>query len=200
MGVRLDVTRARVVAAVAGLALALTSGLVAFCGLPVKQALVFERQAILNGDWWRLLTAHVVHLNAYHAVLNVAALGVLAGLHAWRPLPAICFVSVTLVTAMGTGLGLLVVNPEVGYYVGLSGWLHGLAVMVAAGHWRWDRRFSVLLLAGLVAKLLMEGFYGANPSTESAIGARVVTEAHLYGALSATLGLGIARLLPNQPH
>src|ERR1700741_1791930 len=35
-----------------------------------REALSFDRTAIASGEWWRLLSAHFVHLGAEHAALN----------------------------------------------------------------------------------------------------------------------------------
>src|SRR5215831_9002883 len=39
-------------------------------GTPLRDALSYQRAAIGQGEWWRLLTAHFVHLDAGHASLN----------------------------------------------------------------------------------------------------------------------------------
>src|SRR3981081_3400820 len=39
-------------------------------GDSVGQLLRYDRSAIAAGGWWRLLTAHIVHLDAHHLVLN----------------------------------------------------------------------------------------------------------------------------------
>ena len=39
-------------------------------GEPARQALSYDRGALADGEWWRLLTAHFVHLDAEHAFLN----------------------------------------------------------------------------------------------------------------------------------
>ena len=39
-------------------------------GDPVRQALSYDRAGLANGEWWRALTAHFVHLDAAHAALN----------------------------------------------------------------------------------------------------------------------------------
>ncbi|HTB28384.1 MAG TPA: hypothetical protein VK715_05470, partial [Steroidobacteraceae bacterium] len=39
-------------------------------GDSVSQLLRYDRSAIAAGGWWRLLTAHIVHLDAHHLLLN----------------------------------------------------------------------------------------------------------------------------------
>src|ERR1700749_616144 len=48
------------------LALALVLGL----GDSISELLRYDRGAIAAGGWWRLLTAHIVHLDAHHLILN----------------------------------------------------------------------------------------------------------------------------------
>src|SRR5690606_33885017 len=43
-------------------------------GGPSSPALRYERADVLAGEWWRLLSGHVVHLGVSHLVLNLAGL------------------------------------------------------------------------------------------------------------------------------
>ena len=186
---------AKWVTASAGLTLALVSGGVEVLGEPLKGALAYQREAILAGEWWRLVTAHVVHLNMRHMLLNVAALLLLGWFLVWRPLDTARLTIAGLATALSVGLLLLAASPTVAYYVGLSGWLHGLAVMVIAAHWCGDRLMSAGLALGLSGKLVWEAVYGANPGTEAAMGAPIITASHCYGALSAAATLALVTVL-----
>ena len=44
-------------------------------GEPVRAALSYDRTGLALGQWWRLLTAHFVHMDPGHALLN--SLGVI---------------------------------------------------------------------------------------------------------------------------
>lgn len=182
----------KAVTAIGLLLIAAASSAVEWVGGPLREALTFRREAVLSGEWWRLLTGHLVHLSPQHLWLNVAALSVLGWLLWCRPLGVVRFAGVGLGTALGVGLLLLVASPSVGYYVGLSGWLHGLVVMVIIAYWPSDRMASSLLVLGLVGKLTWEAVYGPNPATEAAVGGSIITASHRYGAVSAVVSLGLA--------
>jgi rhomboid family GlyGly-CTERM serine protease len=89
---------------------------------------------------------------------------------------------VSLAAALSIDLGLYVLEPQVQWYVGLSGVLHGV---VACGALLLARRRStvgVLLAIGLAGKLVFEQVVGPVPFTQASVGGPVITAAHLYGA------------------
>jgi rhomboid family GlyGly-CTERM serine protease len=90
-----------------------------------------------------------------------------------------------LICLVGVSTGLLVLAPDVRWYVGLSGTLHG---MLACGAIRAARRTRQpiwwVVLALLAAKVAWEQLRGAHGSLEEIIGARVIVQAHLWGAVS----------------
>jgi membrane associated rhomboid family serine protease len=47
-------------------------------GEPAHLALRYERTAIVSCEWWRLVSAHLVHLGWAHLALNAAALLMIA--------------------------------------------------------------------------------------------------------------------------
>ncbi|MEE9338293.1 MAG: rhomboid family intramembrane serine protease, partial [Methylococcaceae bacterium] len=47
---------------------------------PAPEQLIYDRALISQGEIWRLLTAHLVHLDSEHLILNLAALLVLGSL------------------------------------------------------------------------------------------------------------------------
>src|SRR5271169_3004971 len=63
------------------LIVALLDGLLAL-GDSATLLLQYDRAAIGAGGWWRLLTAHLVHLDAHHLVLNELGLVLLWALFA----------------------------------------------------------------------------------------------------------------------
>ncbi len=173
-----------------GAALALAGAVLAAAALPApaRQALRFERDAVQDGELWRLLTAHFVHTGAQHMALNLAALGLLVLLAPggyWRcsRRRALEFTAVCGLLS----LGLLASRPDLGWYLGLSGAAHGLLVMVTLELLRLHRLLAIVLAAGLAAKLAAEQLWGAPASTAALVGAPVIVDAHLLGALAGLL-------------
>lgn len=155
-----------------------------------RTACRYERSALLAGELWRLLSAHLVHLSFGHVVLNLAALGVMAALLDGVLETAEWF-WLGVVAALAIDAGLFFFSPEVQWYVGLSGVLHG---WLAAGALRLafaGSKLGPVLLIGMAAKIAWEQWAGPLPFSESSSGGPVVVDAHLYGAL----GGGAAMLL-----
>lgn len=158
----------------------------AFGGDAVERALRYERVAIEQHEFWRLVTAHFVHLDVAHALLNVAGLGLLWALFFgdYQPMRWLVILGGSLV-AIDAALWFL--EPQLGWYVGLSGVLHGIMSGGTWAHWRrgdWDRW---ILIAFLVAKLVWEQTQGALPLSGLDGRMSVVVDAHLFGALGGLL-------------
>jgi rhomboid family GlyGly-CTERM serine protease len=148
-------------------------------GDSVGQLLRYDRSAIAAGGWWRLLTAHIVHLDVHHLVLNELGLILMWSLFA-HDYDAVEWCVIVLAGALAISSGLWWLSPHVSWYVGASGVLHSVMAAGAVRHLAersWDRWILVLALS---AKLVWEQ-WGAHPA------ALVVVDAHLYGALCGFL-------------
>lgn len=171
--------------------------LLAFAGGEAGLELLrYERAAVLErGQWWRLISGQFVHLGAAHLAGNLAA---------WVLLVALCVTAPGLRAVLlggaggllGTGLGLLLLAPSVHWYAGLSGALHGVAVGAALTVALARPLPGIALLAVIVAKLVVETAFGGLPGTPALPdGARVVTEAHLWGGVGGGVAIAIAVVL-----
>jgi rhomboid family GlyGly-CTERM serine protease len=148
-------------------------------GDSIGQLLRYDRSAIAAGGWWRLLTAHIVHLDVHHLVLNELGLVLMWSLFA-QDYDAVEWCAIVLAGALAISSGLWWLSPRVGWYVGASGVLHTVMAAGAARHFAqgaWDRWILVL---GLCAKLAWEHWGGSSSPL-------IVADAHLYGAASGFL-------------
>lgn len=167
---------------------AILMALVALLGLggaPVRDALSFDRVAIDAGQWWRLLSDNFVHLGAWHLFLNELGLLVLVLLCPDALSWGVWLRRVVLI-GVGMSLGLYCFVPQLRWYVGMSGLIHGLFALGLGRQVLKDRDLIAAgCLAYLVGKIGWELATGVPVSDETAIGGKVLVESHLYGTLSA---------------
>jgi rhomboid family GlyGly-CTERM serine protease len=151
-----------------------------------RAQLSFDRAAIFNGQWWRLLTGNLAHLGWYHWFLNALGLLVLV-LLCPEHLPARIWLRRLLLLGLGMTAGLLLFVPDLSNYVGMSGVIHGLFVLGLVPQVRRGDLIALGCLLYLVGKIGWELYAGAPVSDELAIGGRVVVESHLSGVVSAVI-------------
>jgi rhomboid family GlyGly-CTERM serine protease len=160
-------------------------------GETVRNAGSFDRAAIAAGEWWRLLTAHFVHLDAEHAFLNGLGVVLMWALFArdytpWR------WAAIYLFSALTISAGLWFLDPQLEWYVGASGALHGVMTAGTLAHLKRRDLDGWILAVFIIAKLSYEQFAGAMPF---AGGANTIVDAHLFGAVG---GLVLAVFLKSR--
>jgi len=169
------------------LALTLCVTLLALGGSGLTAILRFDRVALLHdGQIWRLFTGHLVHLGWSHTGLNVAGLALIWALVGLR-FDNRQWSAIIVMLMLGISLGLLIFNPTLAWYVGLSGVLHGMLVAGAVADIRSGDKTAWLLLVLIAAKLAWEQMAGALPGSAAAAGGAVIVDAHLYGGLCGLL-------------
>ena len=171
--------------------------------LPLAQsALVYNRAAVADGEFWRLVTGNLVHLSMPHFLIDVTALlvaGALIEMHRYRHFAMLCLVSGALI-----GVTLYVAMPEIVVFGGLSGvvtaavtylCLHGVR---QEGAWKW---LCLLVLAGLVAKLGVEMAFGFSLTVGAGTQTFVpVPVSHAVGAVTALLLFVLAGWRDSHPN
>jgi rhomboid family GlyGly-CTERM serine protease len=154
-----------------------------------RDALRYDRAALAAGQWWRLITAHFVHLDFDHAALNTLGLVLMWALFArdFRPLHWLAIL-VGSIAAIDAGLWLR--DSTIAWYVGSSGALHGIMAAGTLAHLRRHDLDGWILAAFIVVKLAYEQSSGALPFTDNHAG--VVVDAHLFGTIG---GAAVAAFL-----
>jgi rhomboid family GlyGly-CTERM serine protease len=149
-------------------------------GDAARELLRYDRAGLAAGQWWRLLTAHIVHLDLEHAALNSLGLVLMWALFArdYKPGQWVLIV-LSAITAIDAGLWLR--DSTVAWYVGSSGALHGVMTAGTLAHLRRRDLDGWVLAAFILVKLAFEQHAGALPFSESGPG--VVVDAHLYGSV-----------------
>ena len=163
-------------------------------GDALREAGRYEREAIETGELWRLVSGHLVHLGWGHLWPNLAALAVIAALFAdvFRNAD---WLRTSFAAAAAIDLGLYLFDPQVQWYVGLSGVLHGLVAAGALALLLRREALGAVLALGLCAKLGYEQLAGPVPFTAESVGGPVVVAAHLYGAAGGFLAEALTRVV-----
>ncbi|MCU7904876.1 MAG: rhombosortase [Candidatus Thiodiazotropha sp. (ex Epidulcina cf. delphinae)] len=149
-------------------------------------SLQYHRTEIAAGEWWRLITGHLTHLGWGHLLMNLAGLWLIWGLFPGQYPAHRCIYRPALLM-LGASLGLWLFSPEVVWYKGLSGMLHGLLCWALLRRIRFQPAPFILILAFLWVKLAWEQWFGPIPGSESLASGQVIVDAHLYGAVSGIL-------------
>jgi len=151
----------------------------------------YDRQAIEQGQVWRLLTGQLVHLNAAHLALNLLGLAAVMAVWGRELARAHTLSGIFLGSALAVALGLWFGKTNLAWYAGASGALHGLfaaGVVLAASA---DRRLRAVAALGLLLKLVLEAH--VNTGTAGLIGAPVIHAAHQFGALGGLISALLMR-------
>ncbi|MBE0485390.1 rhombosortase [Marinobacter sp.] len=151
-----------------------------------------------SGEWWRLVTGHLVHLNGWHLALNLAGLALVLTLYP-RALPFRPLALALIWLTMFISGGLLVVTPDLPGYRGFSGCLHGLIAIFAIHGFRRERVLSASIMALLTGKLVMESTGLGLTDTATLIGGAVVWQAHALGFAGGTVFAGLSLLTLRTP-
>lgn len=138
---------------------------------------------------WRWGSAHLVHLDGWHLGVDLVGLALLAHL-ALQLDKSRAALGVLALAALGVCAGLTLLTPQIRWYVGLSGALHGLfawlgLTLATLPGTRASRLTGLSLwLAGAV-KLMME--HDLPVGAPGWLGVPGVPPAHLFGYVSGTL-------------
>lgn len=166
-------------------------------GGSAPEALVFDRQAILQGEIWRLVTGHWVHSDVEHLAWNLMAFGLLGYMI------ETCYGHFKLYAALIAGMFSVTVCvwffvPDLDFYCGLSGVLNTLLFVLLIEGWLTSRSCIFPLVAvGASVKIAFELFQHSAILTQTLWPS--VPEAHLAGAIAAVL-LVLAQHLLNVDH
>ena len=151
--------------------------------------LIYDRSAILSGQFWRMLACHWVHFSARHLISDVVPLAIAGWIIETRRLPG--FGWLCAIVPWTISAALLLFAPQMQYCAGLSGLataaitflaLHGLS---EPAPWR---RLCAAALFILVVKTIYELVAGGSIlGTFDQLPVLVSTSGHLAGAATAAV-------------
>lgn len=160
--------------------------LVEFTSEHLVLLLEFQRQAIAQGEVWRLLTGNFTHFGDYHTWMNAAGLAALVAVLFWY-LPAAWFAAGAIMIPLGVGVSLFLFA-DVDVYRGFSGANYGLLAMGLLLALPQQPKLYALAYCVLLGKIVYEQLPGYDVDyLQGQIGVPVAIEAHLAGFCSGTL-------------
>tara|TARA_R110002167_G_scaffold73942_20_gene207298 strand:- start:3637 stop:4248 length:612 start_codon:yes stop_codon:yes gene_type:complete len=148
--------------------------------------LAFDRMQIEQFQWWRLLTANLLHTNANHLLLNLIAVALLWALHG-QYFRLGQYTLMFFILCISTTLLIYGFAKQLQWYVGLSGVLHGVFLIGAYFDIKQGMKTGWLLLVGVLIKVGHEQIFGASQDIADLINATVAIDAHLFGTISGLM-------------
>ncbi|MHC4220731.1 MAG: rhombosortase, partial [Planctomycetota bacterium] len=168
--------------------------------------LEYDRDAVVAGQWWRIVTSNLTHWNGQNLFWNVIVFAVLGWLCEARG--RIRYAVTVAASALAVGLAVLLFEPQLSTCRGISGVDSALfallAVTVLRAHWsernwRWVAAVGVLVV-GFAVKIAVELTTGrAVFVNAAAAGFAPIPLAHALGALVGALAALIDPRSP-RPH
>ena len=160
--------------------------------------LIYDRSAILSGEFWRMFTGHWVHFSLRHLVYDVVPLGIVGWIIETRRLPRLgwfCAIAPWAISAV-----LLIFEPNMMFCGGLSGLATAAIVYLALwglsdpAPWRWICAVTLLVLSAKIAFELVAG--RTLLGTFDGAGIAVSVASHIAGASTALVFYAASRTNP----
>ena len=152
----------------------------------------YQRSAIASGEYWRLFTGHLDHLNWMHLLMNGLCLALMLALFRplGRPLRTIVLWLVACVLISGL---MWFFSPKIAWYVGLSGSLYALVVYALATDTSYPKIFRIAALGLTGFKVTMEQINGDISFMSELVSGPVAVDAHFYGVIVGVLFVSASR-------
>ncbi|MEO6875789.1 MAG: rhombosortase [Opitutaceae bacterium] len=179
------------------LTIALIATVIQFYNVPGsrwREALIYDRDAIAQGEWWRIWTGHLVHFGWAHFVPDAGLFVILGWLLESRHRLLSWFLLVTLPAVISGSL--YFGDRGMTHYGGLSAVDMGLLVFLACSGWQknWFDWFCPAVLAVYVAEIIIENVrghgHGGGMIAFDDNSVHVATSAHVAAAIFAILVWG----------
>lgn len=154
-----------------------------YCLPQLSSALIYDRDLVFDGQWWRVATSLLVHYSVSHLVWNLLVLVVFGTLIEASRRAAF----VWLILLCMAGNSLLVLNSGIALFAGISGLVVALAAyccMMNIARAEAVKPWSLLLIT-LLAKVGYEAMSGTPLFAGGDF--RVLPQVHLAGLIAALI-------------
>ncbi len=152
-----------------------------------NEAMIYRREAIAGGEWWRLWTGHGVHYGWLHLVVDTGLFVIIGRvLERQRPLG---FRVALVAMPVWVSAVLFYFDPDMPRYAGLSALNVGFLVFLSGINWQADWRdwFWPSILGLHVVEAVIELYAGHGMVVFDDPSVRISTLAHVAGAVFGLL-------------
>jgi rhomboid family GlyGly-CTERM serine protease len=148
--------------------------------------MAYDRVLVEDGQWWRLITANVIHLGGWHTLMNLASLWLISFI--FQPLLKMSYwISWVLLLYFVNILAMHLWTPHIIHYVGMSGALYGLIAACATAELRLGVKLSGILLIVVGIKIFVPEIIGVQSEYDEFLGGSVVEESHIIGFIEGLI-------------
>lgn len=158
-----------------------------YCFPRLSDLFVYQRQAVLEGEIWRLITAPLVHFSAGHFLWDTTIFlmaGLSVSISGFSGLWVVCCLS-----ALIPGLLFITAFPDMALYGGLSGLATGAVCYYCLCNileGKGNKQAWILILIAVIIKIFMETALNESIFAKADNTAfRVLPSAHITGYLAA---------------
>lgn len=146
--------------------------------------LQYDHLMFSKHQYWRVITAHFVHLNFHHALMNLAAAALILFMFS-EFIATRWWICLSLVLSLCVSLGLYFFDSNVHYYVGFSGVLYGLWMCGALVCLRQIPLVSIAISCVLTYTVWQQQADNFDAGyLADWINGQVIVNAHLYGFIA----------------
>lgn len=156
-----------------------------------RGGLVYDRNAIALGEWWRIWTGHLIHFGWPHFIADVGLFVILGRLLEWQHPWLSRFAIISLPVVISASVYWF--DPAMTRYGGLSAVNIGLLIFLACKGWQksWVDWFWPAVLVIYVGEIILEATkghgHGGGMIQFDDPSVRVATIAHIGGSLFGVL-------------
>ncbi len=164
-------------------------GFIVVCGLiqifDGRQWANLHVAATLNGEYWRILTSHLIHFDWPHYGMNMIGLSLCVAVF-YKDMHPKHWILSFIALSLFSSAGLLMIYSPQDSYVGFSDVLHGWIMLGCTAIYPKEKKLAITVFVLFWIKIIEENM-SLPFFTSFGVSGNVAKESHILGALSGLL-------------
>ncbi|MCK5881605.1 MAG: rhombosortase, partial [Sinobacterium sp.] len=142
-------------------------------------------EATLSGQWWRIITGHLVHSGWQHYAMNMVGLGLCIAVF-YKDVRGFHWPLSFLVLSLFSSIGLIIIYPSNYIYIGFSDVLHGWIMLGCIAIYKKEKKLSIAVFVLFWLKIIEENL-NLPFFTSFGVSGNVAKESHILGATAGII-------------